>query len=72
MSDIGLGKNICTKKQLDEFVAFQDSQSIRRVYLAEIAELAYSGRNKHRERGLALGSQVQASIIDIIGMSFFR
>jgi hypothetical protein len=49
MSDIDLGKNLCTKKQLDEFVAFQDSQSTRRVYLAEIAELAFSGWNKHRE-----------------------
>jgi hypothetical protein len=26
MDDIGLGKNIYTKKQLDEFTAFQNSQ----------------------------------------------
>jgi hypothetical protein len=45
MSDMRLGKNIDTKKQLDEFAAFQDSQGTRRAYLAETAELAYNGRN---------------------------
>ncbi len=28
MNDIGLGKSIYTKKQLDEFAAFQDSQEL--------------------------------------------
>jgi hypothetical protein len=39
MNDIGLGKSIYTKKQLDEFAAFQDSQGTRKVYLVETAEL---------------------------------
>jgi hypothetical protein len=41
MSDIGLGKRIYIKKQLDKFAAFQGSQGTRRAYLAETAELAY-------------------------------
>jgi hypothetical protein len=46
MNDIGLGKSIYTKKQLDDFAAFQDSQGTRKAYLAETAELAYTGRNE--------------------------
>jgi hypothetical protein len=49
MNDIGLGKSIYTKKQLDEFATFQDSQRTRRAYLAETAELAYIGRNERGE-----------------------
>jgi hypothetical protein len=45
MSDIGLGKSIYTKEQLDEFARFQDSQGTRKAYLAETAELAYTGRS---------------------------
>ncbi len=41
MNDIGLGKSIYTKKQLDEFAAFQDCQGTRKAYLAETAELTY-------------------------------
>jgi hypothetical protein len=70
MNDIVLGKSIYTKKQLDEFATFQDSQGTRRAYLAETAELAYIGRNERGEWGLALGSQAQSSMIDIMGMSF--
>jgi hypothetical protein len=33
MSDIGLEKIIYTKKQLDKFLVFQDTQSMRRAYL---------------------------------------
>jgi hypothetical protein len=40
MNDIGLVKSIYTKKQMDEFAAFQDSQGTRRVYLAKTTELA--------------------------------
>jgi hypothetical protein len=43
MNDIVLGKSIYTKKQLDEFAAFQDSQGTRKAYLTETAELAYMG-----------------------------
>ncbi len=42
MSDIGFRKSIYTKKQVGESAAFQDSQSTRRAYLAETAELAYT------------------------------
>jgi hypothetical protein len=49
MNDIGLGKSIYTKKPLDEFAAFQDSQGTRRAYLAETAELAYMGKNEKGE-----------------------
>jgi hypothetical protein len=43
MNDIGFGKIVFTKKQLDEFATFHDSQGTRRAYLAETAELAYNG-----------------------------
>jgi hypothetical protein len=36
MNDLGLEKSIYTKKQLDEFIAFQDSQGTRRIYGAGI------------------------------------
>jgi hypothetical protein len=71
MNDIGLGKSIYTKKQLVEFAAFQDSQGTQKAYLAETAELAYMGRNKKGEWGLALGAQAQLSLVDLVGMSFF-
>ncbi len=43
---------------------------MRRAYLAETAELAYNGRSECGKWGLALGSQAQASMMDIIGISF--
>jgi hypothetical protein len=49
VSDIGLGKSIYTKEQLDEFARFQDSQGTRKAYLAETAELAYTGRSENGE-----------------------
>jgi hypothetical protein len=71
VSDIGLGKSIYTKEQLDEFARFQDSQGTRKAYLAEKAELAYTGRTETGEWGLALSSAAQGSLIDIVGASFF-
>ncbi len=56
MNDIRLGKSIYTKKQLDEFSAFQDSQGTRKAYLAKTAELAYMGSERERGVGLDLGS----------------
>jgi hypothetical protein len=56
MNNIKLDKSIYTKKQLEEFAAFQDSQGTRKAYLAETAELAYLGRNEKGEWGLALGA----------------
>ncbi len=41
------------------------------MYLAETAELAYTGRSESSEWGLALSSAAQGSLIDIVGASFF-
>jgi hypothetical protein len=74
VNDIGLGKSIYTKEQMEEFARFQDSQGTRKVYLAEtaeMAEMAYTGRNEKGEWGLALSSAAQGSLIDIVGASFF-
>jgi hypothetical protein len=71
VNDIGLGKSIYTKAQLDEFARFQDSQGTRKAYLAETAELAYVGRSEKGEWGLALSSAAQGNLIDIVGSSFF-
>jgi hypothetical protein len=70
VSDIGLGKSIYTE-QLDEFARFEDSQGTRKAYLAETAEMAYIGRNKRGEWGLALSTAAQRSLIDIVGANFF-
>lgn len=70
MSDIGLGKTIYTYKQLDEFTAFQDSQGTRRAYLVKTARLAHNDGKEHGEWGVTLGSQAQASKIDLLGLSF--
>jgi hypothetical protein len=71
VNNIGLRKSIYTKKQLEEFAAFQDGLGTCKAYLAETAELAYMGRNEKGEWGLALGTQVQLSLVDLVGMSFF-
>jgi hypothetical protein len=71
VNDIGLEKSIYTKKQLEEFDWFQNSQETRKAYLAETAEMAYTGRNEKGEWGLALSSAAQGSLIDIVGASFF-
>jgi hypothetical protein len=71
INNIGLGKSIYTKEQLEEFARFQDSQGTWKAYLAEKAEMAYIGRNKKGEWGLALGSAAQGSLIDLVGVSFF-
>ncbi len=55
---------------MDDFAAFQGSHGTRRAYLAETPELAYNKRNEKGKWGLALGTQAQASMIDIIGISF--
>jgi hypothetical protein len=70
VNDIGLGKSIYTKEQLEEFTRFQDSQGTQKAYLAEPAELTYTGRNEKGEWGLALSSAAQGSLIDIVGASF--
>jgi hypothetical protein len=72
VNNIELGKSIYTKEQLEELATFQDSQGTRKAYLVETAELAYMGRNEKGEWGLALGTAAQLSIVDLVGMSFFR
>jgi hypothetical protein len=67
VNDISLGKSIYTQEQLDKFARFQDSQGTRKAYLAETAEMAYSGRNERGEWGLALSTAAQGSLIDIVG-----
>jgi hypothetical protein len=71
INNIGLGKSIYTKEQLEEFARFQDSQGTWKAYLAETAEMAYTGRNEKGEWGLALGLVAQGSLIDLVGVSFF-
>jgi hypothetical protein len=71
VNNIGLGKSIYTKEQLEEFAWFQDSQGTRKAYLVETAEIAYIGRNEKGEWGLALASAAQMSLIDLVGINFF-
>jgi hypothetical protein len=49
VNNIGLGKSIYMREQLEEFAWFQDSQGTRKAYLAETAERAYIGRNEKGE-----------------------
>jgi hypothetical protein len=60
MNDIGLGKKLYSKKQLDDCTAFQDSQGTRKT-----AEMVYKSRNDKEEWGLTLGVQAQRSMIYI-------
>jgi hypothetical protein len=53
--DLGLGRSIYSKAQVEEFLKFQDSQGTRRAYLTETAELAYGGRGEDGSWGLGLG-----------------
>ena len=41
--DLGLGRSINSKEQMEDFARFQDSQNTRKAYLAEAAELVYLG-----------------------------
>jgi hypothetical protein len=59
VNDIGLGKSIYNKEQLNQFARFQDSQGTRKAYLAETAELAYTC--PHRERRMGLGPKLGGS-----------
>jgi hypothetical protein len=48
---------------MKEFVRFQDSQNMRRMYLAETAELAYLGRSRG-EWGLCITDLAKAQIVE--------
>ncbi len=67
--DLGLGRSIYSKEQVEEFLRFQDSQGTRKAYLAETAELAYSGRSSDGTWGLGMGERARAAIIDAVGLS---
>jgi hypothetical protein len=56
MKNIGFGKRIYTKRQLEELATFRNSQGMCRAYLAESTEMGYIGRIKKIESGLALES----------------
>jgi hypothetical protein len=71
VNEIGLGKSTYTREQLEEFARFQDSQGTSKAYLAETAEMAYSGHSEKGEWGLTLSPAAQGSLIDIVGASFF-
>ncbi len=71
INNIGLGKSIYTREQLEEFARFQGSQGTQKAYLAKTAEIAYLGRNEKGEWRLALGSAAQTSLVDLVGINFF-
>jgi hypothetical protein len=54
VNNIGLGKSIYTREQLEEFARLQDSQGTRKAYLAETAEIAFLGRDEKGEGGRPL------------------
>jgi hypothetical protein len=67
MLDLGLGRSIYNKVQVEEFLKFQDSQETRRAYLRETAELSYGGRGEdgswgkggpHQRSGLVPGASL--------------
>jgi hypothetical protein len=61
VNDIGLGKSIYTKEQLEEFARFQDSQGPRKAYMAETAEMAYTPAATRRE-----SAQITVSVPDLV------
>ena len=63
---LGLGKSIYSKEQMEEVTQFQDSQNTRRAYLAETAEIAYSGRSGG-EWGLGLTDLAKDQIANAVG-----
>ncbi len=67
--DLGLGRSIYSKAQVEEFLKFQDSQGTRHAYLVETAELAYRGRGEDGSWGLGLGGRAREALIDEVGWS---
>ncbi len=55
--DLGLGRSIYSKAQVEEFLKFQDSQRTQCAYLMETAELAYGGYGEEGSWGLGLGER---------------
>ncbi len=69
MLDLGLGRSIYSKAQVEAFLKFQDSQGTRRAYLTETAELAYIGSGEEGSWGLGLGVRAREALIDAVGWS---
>ncbi len=69
--DLGLGRSIYSKEQMEDFARFQDSQNSRRAYLAEAAELAYLGRSGG-EWGLGLTDLARDQIVNAAGYRLYR
>ncbi len=67
--DLGLGRSIYRKAQVEKFLKFQDSQGTRQAYLTETAELAYGGRGEDGSWGLGLGERATEALIDTVGWS---
>jgi hypothetical protein len=63
--DLGLGRSIYFKEQMEDFARFQDSQNTRKAYLAEAAELAYLGRSGG-EWGLGLTELARDQIVNAV------
>jgi hypothetical protein len=51
VNDIGLGKSIYTREQLDEFARFQDSQGTRKAYLCRDSGAGLQGPDGRRRVG---------------------
>jgi hypothetical protein len=64
--NLGLGRSIYSKEQMEDFARFQDSQNTRKAYLAEAAELAYLGRSGG-EWGLGLTELARDQIVNAVG-----
>jgi hypothetical protein len=67
--DLGLGRSIHSKVQVEEFLKFQDTQGTWRAYLTLSAELASGGRAEDWSWGLRLGKRAREALIDAVGWS---
>jgi hypothetical protein len=72
MLDLGLGRSIYSKAQVEEFLKFQDAQGTRRAYLTETAELAYGGCSEDGSWGLGLGERAKEALIDTVGGRWYH
>jgi hypothetical protein len=69
--NLGLGRSIYSKEQMEDFARFQDSQNTREAYLAEAAELAYLGRSGG-EWGLGLTELARDQIVGYRLIQLYR
>jgi hypothetical protein len=66
---LGLGRSIYSQEQVNNFLAFQDSQGTRKAYLAETAEIAYWARGEDGAWGLGFNDLATETVISLVGMS---